>query len=187
MQETASYSYDELDGQLRAAGALSGAAEAHGLLAGILCAGGTPEPDSWLEHLLGEGNTRSAAARDCAELLDTVREDINRQFGDDGFGFALLLPDDEVPLEERTRELGRWCAGLLYGLALGGIREGVTVPDTVREVMKDCYEISHADFVQESTDEAEEAAYMEIVEYVRMSVLLVYAELHSVPATTRLQ
>jgi hypothetical protein len=187
MQETPLFNYDELAERLFAAGAESGAAEAHGLLAGMICAGGMPTPAVWLGHLLGEGNTPGTAARESADLLDRLRTDIIRQFDDDGFGFTLLLPHDEAPLGERTRELGRWCAGFLYGLALGGVREDVAVSDIVSEVMKDFYEISHADFVDESTDEAEEAAYMEIVEYVRMSVLLLYAELHPTPARTRLQ
>ena len=68
----------------------------------------------------------------------------------------------------------------------GGFREDIAMPDNVSEVMKDLYEISHARFDYELTDDADEAAYMEIVEYVRMGVLLLHEELQPVP-TTRLQ
>ena len=86
--------------------------------------------------------------------------------------FSLLLPDDSAALPVRTRALSDWCGGFLYGLALGGIREDADLPETVREVMRDFYEISHAGFVTDAPDEGDETAYVEIVEYVRISVLL---------------
>jgi hypothetical protein len=181
------YSYDQLEQRLHAAGAESGAAEAHGLLCGTVCAGGKTAPAIWLEHLLGEGNTLSAAAQDCSDMLTALQSDIVRLFHDDALGFALLLPADEEPLALRTDALGSWCEGFLYGLALGGIREDAGLPDTVSEVMKDFYEISHARFAYETTDDADEEAYMEIVEYVRMSVLLLHEELQPMPASARLQ
>ena len=105
----------------------------------------------------------------------------------DDFSFSLLLPDDDAPLSVRTDALSQWCGGFLYGLALGGFREDVEMPGNVSEVMKDFYEISHARFAYEATDDADEAAYMEIVEYVRMSVLLLHEELQPLPTTSRLQ
>ena len=89
-------------------------------------------------------------------------------------------------MSSRTEALSQWCAGFLYGLALGGFREDVEMPGDVTEVMKDIYEISRARFAYEDPQEADETAYMEIVEYVRMSTLLLYEELQPVEAT-RLQ
>jgi len=171
---------------LQSAGADGSASEAHGMLSGTICAAGKTSPGLWLEYLLGEGNTLSAAASDSSDMLLTVQSELLLQFNDDAFGFGLLLPPDDVPLPHRTEALSQWCAGLLYGLALGGFREDVAMPDSVSEVMKDVYEISHARFDYDMMDEADETAYMEIVEYVRMGVLLLYEELQPVPAA-RLQ
>ena len=186
VQEISTCSYDQLELKLHAAGAENGAAEAHGLLCGTICAGGKASSAAWMEHVLGE-NTLSAAAQDCSDMLSALQSDIVRQFHDDALGFALLLPADDVSLAQRTDAIGHWCAGFLYGLALGGIREGADLPDTVSEVMQDFYEISHARFAYETTDNADEEAYMEIVEYVRMSVLLLHEELQPMPASARLQ
>ena len=186
MPDTAPVSHDELEQRLCAATAEGSASEAHGLLAGIICAGGKSAPELWLTHLLGENNL-SAAAVEIRRQLMTLHTDILRQFNDDAFGFDLLLPDDEAPLSLRTEALSQWCGGFLYGLALGGFREGTGMPDNVSEVMKDFYEISHARFAYEATDDADEAAYMEIVEYVRMSVLLLHEELQPLPPSARLQ
>jgi yecA family protein len=187
VQETSACSYDELEERLGSAAAESGAAEAHGLLCGIICAGGKASPDIWLNHLLGEGNTLSSAAQFCSELLEDQRAEILRQFNDDSFGFKLLLPGDETPLLQRTQALSRWCAGYLYGLALGGVKDDTTFPGDTGEAIKDFYEISNADFIADPSDDENETAYMEIMEYVRMSVLLIYEELQSVPTSTRLQ
>jgi yecA family protein len=186
LQNTLSINYSELEQKLRTADAEGGASEAQGLLAGIICAGGKSEPALWLAHLLGE-NTLSAAANEVSEQLLSLKTGILRQFHDDAFGFDLMLPDDEVPLSVRTEALSQWCGGFLYGLALGGIREDVEMPENVTEVMKDFYEISHARFAYETTDDADETAYMEVVEYVRMSVLLLHEELQPLPTSTRLQ
>jgi yecA family protein len=185
-QDTLPVSHDELQQMLHAANAEGGASEAHGLLAGMICAGGKPAPELWLEHLLGE-NTLSAAAARIRKHLMKLHDDILRQFNDDVFGFELLLPGDDAPLSLRTENLSQWCGGFLYGLALGGFRAGTAMPENVSEVMKDFYEISHARFAYETTDDADEAAYMEIVEYVRMSVLLLHEELQPVPTGARLQ
>lgn len=186
LQHTVPVSHEELEQKLRAATAEGGASAAHGLLAGFLCAGGSPAPEFWLEYLLGE-NTLSAAAVEIRKQLTTLHADILRQFNDEALGFELLLPDDDAPLSLRTEALSQWCGGFLYGLALGGFREGADMPENVTEVMKDFYEISHARFAYETTDDADEAAYMEIVEYVRMSVLLLHEELQPLPTTSRLQ
>ena len=186
LQESLSFSHNELEQKLGAASAEGGASEAHGLLAGIICAGGKSAPELWLAHFLGE-NTLSAAASEVSEQLTGLHTDILRQFNDDAFGFNLMLPEDDAPLSLRTEALSQWCSGFLYGLALGGVREDVEIPENVSEVMKDFYEIAHARFAYEATDDADEAAYMEIAEYVRMSVLLLHEELQPLPTTTRLQ
>ena len=182
-----SCTFEQLDDKLRAADADSGAAEAHGLLCGAIAAGGRSSPDLWLGHLLGADNTLSVAARECGDQLDSLQNEILGQFNDESFGFMVMLPADNAPLSVRTRALGEWCEGFLYGMALGGIREGTARTETVEEVMRDFYDISHAGFGAEAPNEDDEIAYAEIVEYLRVSVLLLYQELQAVPVSSRLQ
>ena len=179
--------YQELERQLQAAGADVHAAEAHGMLCGIVCASGRSGCVNWLEQLLGEGNTLSAAAQACGETLGALADDVVRQLNDDALGFEPLLPSDAESLPARTRALGEWCSGYLYGLALGGVRGEAELTDTVREVMQDFYELSHAGFSTAPPDEEDEAAYTEIAEYLRVSVLLVHEELQPQPGAARLQ
>lgn len=186
MQEHAGNSYTGLDSLLAAAGAATGAAEAHGLFAGMICASGRPVQGAWLPYVLDDASPETPAARECLQQLELLQAEIFTRLNDGLLGFMLMLPDDSTMLVERTRQLGRWTAGFLYGLALGGIREDTTLPGSTGEVVRDFYEISNADFLHASPGDEDEKAFVEIVEYVRMSVLLLYTELQTRPAPGRI-
>jgi uncharacterized protein len=187
LNETDTVAFDRLQAALQAADADSGAAESHGVICGTICAAGASDPALWLDHLLGAGNTASAMAQSAQWLLTELYSESLLHFNDGDLGLVLLLPEDDTPLSLRSQALGEWCQGFLYGLALGGVREdGVTKGD-VDEIMHDFYEISNTRFEHELTDEDEESAYAEIVEYVRMSVLLCHEELRPLQAPQRLQ
>jgi uncharacterized protein YgfB (UPF0149 family) len=179
--------YERLQAALQAADANSGASESHGLICGIICASGVSEPALWLDHLLGSGNGLSAMAQTAQSLLRELYSVSLLRLEDDDPGLALLLPDDDTPLPLRSKALGEWCQGFLYGLALGGIREDRERQGCAGEIMHDLFEISNARFDDEFTDEDEETAYAEIVEYVRMSVLLCREELRPAQAPDHLQ
>jgi yecA family protein len=177
LNETNTVSYDRLQAALQAADVDSGAAESHGAMCGIICAAGTPDPTLWFEHLLGAGNTASAMTQSAQLLLTELYSETLLHFNDGDLGLVLLLPQDDAPLSLRSQALGEWCQGFLYGLALGGVREDRVKKGDVGEIMHDFYEISNTRFEHALTDEDEESAYAEIVEYVRMSVLLCHEEL----------
>ena len=97
-------------------------------------------------------------------------------------GFQLLLPDDDDELDERTEALGDWCLGFVYGLAAGGLSEDSELPEDTRELLMDFIEISRAsndvgELDDDSDEEEDEHAFVEIVEYVRTGVLLINEEL----------
>ena len=181
-----SVTHAELDQLLHAADAECGAAESHGLLCGIICAAGDADEKLWLDQILGERNTLSASAQRSRELLARLYVESRLRLDEDGLDLVLLLPEDDTRLHLRSQALGQWCQGFLYGLALGGIRGTREPAANVSEIMHDFYEISNAGFDAESTDGSEEAAYLEIVEYVRISVLVCHHELQPPPVAERL-
>jgi uncharacterized protein YgfB (UPF0149 family) len=108
------------------------------------------------------------------------------QMNDIEADFELMLPDDDEPLEMRIEALGAWCQGFVYGLAVGGIKEDTELPEDSKELITDILEISRAGYVadneaelatDEGNSEEDEVAFMEVSEYVRMGVLLIYEEL----------
>jgi uncharacterized protein YgfB (UPF0149 family) len=91
--------------------------------------------------------------------------------------FELLIPDDTDTLEERTRALGLWCNGFLYGLGCNGAGDPRQLPADAAEIVRDLGEISQAGVDAQDSDEANETAFAELLEFVRVGVQLVFEEL----------
>lgn len=171
-------------------------AEWHGTLTGVLCAApretlagriaalgvpgetavppsageaagepGEPEPETPLQRRL----------RADAQRVTAVTE---QALASEELVFQPLLPE-EAALTERALALGAWCQGFLFGLAS-------TLPDvTARlggealEAVNDFGELALAVRGGEDADEVENA-WVELVEFVRIGVLLVYEDLRGV-------
>jgi uncharacterized protein len=189
--------FSEIDTVLERLGVIYAASETHGVLCGLLCVKGFVSYDDWIRLLHDEEKIQPAwikedladendGAWDGRELDETVASDWGllqdlydetlRQLNNDDYGFSLLLPDDEQPLRARTESLVAWCDGFLFGLGAGEIKDFAQLPDDVNEISHDLAEISRAYHEDEST-EADEVAYTELVEYVRVGVLVVYESL----------
>ena len=179
----------ELEELLYRIDAAMGAADAHGALCGMLCARGTIELSEWVDHVIGEQEQGNEMLHDVVHKLSELHQSTLEMINDATGDFKLLLMDDDDPLSERVETLSAWCQGFIYGLAAGGIKEGSELPEDTAELLKDMIEISRAGHdvddtgVEESDDNDDEEAYMEIEEYVRMGVLLIYEELQPLQST----
>lgn len=166
-----------LNETLARAGTVCDAAECHGTICGVLCAGADGN-DIWLAHLMEEASGPEAALKNCRRDLLALRDLSRRLLQEGTLEFTPLLPDDETSLAERTAALGEWCQGFLFGLGLAGERLQLdTLPDEAGEVLRDMGQIAQAGFEGDADDDEDEAAYAEIVEYVRVGVQLLYEEL----------
>ena len=166
--------------------AAMGATESHGALCGMLCAQGATNAAQWMLHVLGEHEESSPGLQAVGKELMKVHQISVEQMNNNEINFELMLPDDDDQLEDRVEGLGIWCQGFVYGLAAGGIKEDTVLPENSKELSKDILEISRAGYVaddeaeqavEEAGDDEDEVAFMEVSEYVRMGVLLVYEEL----------
>jgi len=180
---------EELEELLYRIDATMGAADAHGALCGMLCARGTIELSEWVDHVIDEQDQGNELLHDVVHKLSELHQSTLEMMNDATANFKLLLLDDDDPLQERVEALAAWCQGFIYGLAAGGIQEGSELPEDTAELLKDMIEISRAGHdvddtgVEESDVNDDEMAYMEIEEYVRMGVLLVYEELQPLQST----
>lgn len=86
---------------------------------------------------------------------------------------VLLLPSDDAPLAERAAALGQWCQGFLGGFGLTA-REGALSGEAV-EVLQDLASIAQVQSALEDSDDGE-SDYMEVMEYLRVAPLLLFAE-----------
>ncbi len=188
--------FSEIDTVLERLGVIYAASEIHGVLCGLLCVKGYVSYDDWIALLHEEqkiqprwfkegiSDDNPAGLQPDAEetatsewgLLQDLYDETLTQLNDDDYGFSLLLPDDEQPLRRRTEALVEWCDGFLFGLGAGEIKDFAQLPDDVNEISHDLAEISRA-YHEDETTEADEVAYTELVEYVRVGVLVIYEAL----------
>ena len=93
------------------------------------------------------------------------------------FSYELLLPADDEPLQRRVLALAQWCQGFYLGLGVSGINQLEKLPEDSREVVSDMTEIARMENYDEQPGEEDEGAYAELVEYLRVGVLLIFEEL----------
>jgi len=160
----------ELQQTLDEVAAAVSAAEAQGLLCGMLCAG-SAQPAPWIVRVLDGTAPRGASARRCLESLEATFQATRQALDDPEMGFQPLLPPDEAPLPERLAALRDWSQGMLAGLALGGLDEDRAAAPEAAEFMADLTQFSQLD-TADAGAQAPEADYTELLEYVRVGTLL---------------
>jgi len=151
-------------------------AECHGVVCGLLCRQADAGFDLYIRCLETLGlvvDTGTALGLSLEELLNTTRA----QLADEEMGLCLWLPDDDEMLEERTMALSQWCGGFLAGLGSGADGKVNILSEESREALSDLQEISSADVTDSSQSEEDEIAFAEIVEYIRIVILMVREEL----------
>jgi uncharacterized protein YgfB (UPF0149 family) len=144
--------------------------ELHGALCGWMAGGGADTPD-WLAKVMVDDQVPHATEGGALQLLHAVSR---RQFEDRDFGFALLLPDDDASLAERSEALFDWCRGFLGGFGLAAGKDP-PLSGEGREALEDLARLAAATPGAEG-DEEDETAYAEIVEFVRVAVLLLHGD-----------
>jgi uncharacterized protein len=166
--------FQDFEDVLAAAGSLADAAEAHGCLCGALCSMAPYRMQDWLNEVLPDGHSLSAEA---AAILERVYAVTISSFGEQGMQFEPLLPDDDQPLSGRANALGLWCTGFLYGLGAGQLADAESLPGEIGEIVRDFSEISRASGEDSESDESNEQAYAELVEFIRVGAQIVFEEL----------
>lgn len=153
--------------------------ELHGILCGLLCLEQGLRSESWLDYVASTTTVSQYLSQDALTALHSATVE---QLVNEDFAFALLLPDDEHDLNVRAAALGSWCQGFLSGLGLAGLQQKNSLPDEIQEFISDVSEIAWVGFDLANPDEEDEAAYAEIVEYLRIGVLFFNQELSGSPA-----
>lgn len=147
----------------------------HGTLCGILCGGQHQKSQDWVKKFASQ-----ASDEEQKKLLHLLKL-TQVQLDSPDLDFRLLLPKDEQSLSKRTEGLASWCRGFLYGLGIGGLAKDTALDKDALEFLRDVAEIAKAKHHSQDDAPESEAAYYEIVEYLRMGVLLIYESLHSIP------
>ena len=165
---------DAISQILTAHNAEIGATEFHGLMTGYLCANINSTADvrlglyqDWLEAGVDTSKI---------DILEKLYSDTRESLGEfSDFEFRVLMPNDAMSIAERSLALSLWCSGFLSGFGSAGRYDGGSLGEDVTEALTDFSKIAGmAEDVPDS--EENEVDLMEISEYVRISVLLIFTE-----------
>jgi yecA family protein len=168
--------YSELESALAAVGATSGASQAHGLLCGMLCVQADLDQAPWMAQVLENTAPRGEEAQAVLALLTRLFEDGKAALESPEATFEPLLPEEDAPVSERASALAGWCEGFLLGLSLAGLPAQKDLGGDVNELLRDFTEITQVEPDPDS-EEANESAYTELVEYVRVATLVILESL----------
>ena len=151
-------------------------AECHGVACGLLCRLSNASLDVYiglldmLELVITPGTGLKMSLE---ELLNSTRA----QLMDEDMGLSLWLPNDDETLEERTMAVSQWCNGFLAGLGSNGDDSLKAMSDDANDALKDLQQISTADVTDTDESEEDENAFVEIVEYIRIVILMIREDL----------
>ncbi|MEM8685258.1 MAG: UPF0149 family protein [Pseudomonadota bacterium] len=176
---TTDIDYEELDDALRRCGASWDAAQVHGLLSSRLAVAGTEAGFGWLQAVLEGTDPSNALTAECETLLSTLFERTGSALSARLSEFTPLLPDDAAAPDQRAQALAHWCEGYLHGLVSADHGDELRArlsAEPIADIIKDMLQITRA-MAEKVDDEEAEEAYMQLVEYLRVSAQLVFEEL----------
>lgn len=155
--------------------------QVHGLISGILC--GNPKSTAAWEELVTGGKD---SGKKTHELLQSLYDATAKQLADFLFEYELVLPSDSDELSLRAEALTLWCQGFLTGLKIAQVAIVDREPSEVTEAINDLIEIAKMNYEEVVASEEDEDAYIELVEYVRMAVILIYQDLREAEEPNKL-
>jgi uncharacterized protein YgfB (UPF0149 family) len=166
--------FAQLKDALVAQGADVHPSELHGMLIGYLCAvkdSAGVKLQNLLVHWLD-----GSPSKELQQLLDLAYRSAAEELDEySDFAFRLLLPADDEAIQSRSSSLAVWCGGFLSGFGEAGRQGAMNLGEDVAEAFQDFARIAAVnDEVPDS--EENEVDFAEIEEYVRVSILLIFAE-----------
>lgn len=169
--------YNEIVDVLRRMQSSISVAELHGVICGFVCAGAKMDGRSWLEPVLGLLEPVGEYLAESRKLLLHLYYIAAEQLKDDAFHFCMLLPTGDVTLKQRAEAIGEWCIGVTTGLGMAGIQVDDDMVGDVAEAMNHLSEIARIDYENLEYNEEDERAYIEVVEHIRIVMMMLYTEL----------
>lgn len=149
--------------------------ELHGMLIGYLCAvkdnSGPGQRRSLFEAWM-DGEVPTSIANILEETYKQGLDSLG-EFSD--FDFSLMIPGDDQVITQRAESVSLWCSGFLSGFGESGRQLDADDASDVKEALQDMGRIAA---MSEEVPEGEEneSDLNEIIEFVRISTLLIFAE-----------
>jgi len=170
--------YNSVNRQLISAGTGVWASESHGFLCGVFCASNTVVSTMWQEYLL-VGVENPSDFEESFTVLNQLAKITSEEILSEEMIFTPFLPDDQASIAERSNSISEWCAGFVSGLGIGRGDNKLDLDREGDEFLQDVISISRMGSSDDEGDDSE-AAYFEVVEYIRVGVIYIYQHLHTI-------
>ncbi|MFK5985609.1 MAG: UPF0149 family protein [Pseudomonadota bacterium] len=184
---------DALKPFLQQLGMSSSMAEVHALFTGLICSPSqksTEHAFSWTENLDLDLDLNNLLVKEALDVLDSFYQVIETSLSSSQFDFQLAIVEND-PIEIRLADFSLWVQNFLYGLGLNNSnfkKENniKNASDQLQEILTDLVNISHAEDYQLENNEEDEQSLFELIEYVRVGVILIADELMPESAPNRI-
>lgn len=155
-------------------------AELHGQLCGYLASGVSFLLEDWLTMVVTfcdiEQWKEDASRATIVELYTSTVS----LFKNGDYALDPVMADDDASLADRGTTLAEWAHGFLAGYGLSGQKDNLS--DDTTQVLRDFANISgmRAEMKELEDNNDNEKDLMELIEYVRLSAMMLYAEHYDV-------
>lgn len=149
-----------------------------GYIAGLLCV--NPQNVTWdeIQQKVGfENDFNSQAIQNLTFLTQQSLSHVDKPL-------VLILPEDSLPLAWRLESLSDWCGGFLEGVMLDYNENKLQQLPDILEILNDFSEIKNVAFNVTDSNQNEKD-YEELLEFVRVSVLLFYTSYQEKESVTK--
>ena len=175
---TTAIDYETIDTRLKAIGLQITAAEAHGLVTGLICGDFDRSLALMNRELLTEKPADDREFRESKAELTQMHAIINEQLRDMELGFRLLLPAENASIPGRAAALVNWCQGFMYGFGVSARESEKKLSPDAQEALQDLGEFTRLDTLAVSEDDEEEMeALTELEEYMRVAVITIHQDM----------
>ena len=155
--------------------------EYHGKISACLCCDNISAEDLLPEEVKAGRCSLSLETMELKTVLVKVIAETLEKLNDAEMTFYPLLSPDSASLADRTGSLSSWCQGFIDGFGLAIAQKNIPIgpadQDIIGEIIEDFSQISKLTSASVMNQDEEELAYMEVVEYVRVGVQLIFEEM----------
>ena len=171
------FTFNYLNEKLLNFGSVSSISELHGFVSGRAAGGNALNSEQLVhEQLSFIGLELEDLNDDILSILDFIQNDTREAIVSDGLTFSPLIPEDDYSLARRTQETGAWSQGFLHGFAASKAHDKGDLSAEVADALRDLANIAQADVGDDDVSEEAEKQLVEILEYLKVVVLMIYQE-----------
>lgn len=157
---------------------LASPAELHAHAVGFLCVNKQYDPQQWQHTAMQDYCVESTDSNSINDIFSAVFDHAKAHLDKDNNSFELLLPNENSSMSERLSILSDWINTFLAALGLAGMSATSQLSEECTEFIADLNKIARVEKDAEEI-EGEELDFMEITEYIRTGVMMLYLELNT--------